>query len=80
MSKRKGGQKWIKFKKNLILKRGHKCEKCGKKTMRLIGDHIRTIYFGGKEFDPKNVQLLCTKCDKQKTKRDLSIISWFRNL
>lgn len=74
--KRVGGSRWTAFRKLLILERGPICEKCAFKTDKLIADHIRPIYLGGPEFDKNNVQLLCKKCDKKKTKIDLSIISW----
>jgi 5-methylcytosine-specific restriction endonuclease McrA len=78
--KRVGGYKWYKFRKELIRKRGYKCEKCGKETKRLIADHTQPIYLLGEEFNEKNVKLLCYDCDKKKTKVDLSIIHWMQSL
>lgn len=75
-----GGSKWIKLKKELIKERGNKCEKCGKETNKLIGDHIIPIKFFGEEFNKKNIQLLCEECNKKKTSNDLSLISWFNLL
>lgn len=61
------------------------CVKCGKKPLKdsnrkgqkrkpnpsaLVGDHIIPIALGGPEFDIKNVQTLCIKCDKEKTAKD----------
>lgn len=34
-------------------------------------DHIVPIYKGGSAFDPKNLQVLCRNCHKEKTKIDL---------
>ena len=51
------------------------CVKCGKIDIDkegtiLIGDHIIPICLGGDEWDMDNVQTLCIKCDKIKTKQD----------
>ena len=73
---RVGGYKWAKLRKEIIKERGNKCEKCGKETNKLIADHITPIALHGKEFDKKNIQLLCNSCNKKKTSKDLSIISW----
>ena len=37
---------------------------------KLIGDHIKPIALGGDEWDIKNIQTLCSKCNKIKTKQD----------
>jgi len=34
-------------------------------------DHIKAIVNGGDEWDEKNLQVLCEKCHKEKTKRDM---------
>lgn len=44
----------------------------------LIGDHIIPIALGGKEFDIDNVQTLCLKCNKIKTKQDAKEIAVLR--
>lgn len=43
-----------------------------------IADHIVPIAIGGPEFDLDNIQLLCSKCDKEKTKRDMGKIAQVR--
>jgi len=47
--------------------RGKRCEACGCKHCRLIGDHIREIKDGGAMMDITNVQLLCLHCHNRKT-------------
>ncbi len=58
------------------------CVKCGKKCGRetLIGDHIIPIALGGEEWDLKNIQTLCIKCDKVKTKEDHGKIALQRRI
>lgn len=72
--KRVGGSKWIRFRKEILSERGYICEKCGKRTKKLVLDHIYPISLYGREFDPNNVQLLCRTCNLKKTKIDLSNI------
>jgi 5-methylcytosine-specific restriction endonuclease McrA len=38
-------------------------------------DHIVPIALGGSMWDPANHQILCEKCNKEKTARDLSMIA-----
>ena len=45
---------------------------------QLVGDHIKPIALGGKEFDIDNVQTLCIPCDKIKTKEDQKEIAKLR--
>jgi len=59
------------LKRKIISKRGCHCEKCKSKTNILIADHIIPISLGGKEFEESNLQLLCSKCNKEKTARDI---------
>ena len=41
----------------------------------LIADHIKPIALGGDEWDLKNIQTLCQKCNKIKTKKDMKKIA-----
>jgi 5-methylcytosine-specific restriction endonuclease McrA len=45
---------------------------------KLIGDHIIPIAIGGEEYDLENVQTLCIKCNKIKTKEDIKKIALYR--
>jgi 5-methylcytosine-specific restriction endonuclease McrA len=67
------------------------CVKCGEKpikedwhktiipdTSKLIGDHIVPIAIGGEEYDLGNVQTLCIKCNKIKTKEDIKKIAIYK--
>ena len=58
------------------------CIWCGMKhpSSYLICDHIIPIAIGGKEFDMDNVQTLCKRCDKLKTKADMKIIRRHKRL
>jgi len=45
---------------------------------QLIGDHIFPIAMGGEEYEMDNVQTLCKKCNKIKTKEDIKKIALYR--
>lgn len=47
-------------------------------TEYIIADHIIPIAMGGEEFDLNNIQTLCIKCNKEKTKKDMQKISLYR--
>lgn len=47
---------------------------------QLIGDHIKPIALGGYEADIDNIQSLCYKCNKIKTKKDIKEINKVRLL
>ena len=42
---------------------------------KLIADHIEPIALGGDEWDENNIQTLCIKCNKIKTKEDAKKIA-----
>jgi hypothetical protein len=44
----------------------------------LVGDHIEPISCGGEEYDLNNVQTLCVKCNKIKTREDMKKIALYR--
>lgn len=46
----------------------------------LIADHIIPIALGGSEWDMKNIQTLCLKCNKIKTKKDMKDIAKQRRI
>lgn len=46
-----------------------------KKVPNFTVDHILPIALGGDEFDLKNLQTLCYKCNKIKTSNDLKLIA-----
>ena len=67
------------------------CVKCGEKptqedwhkkvipdTSKLVGDHVIPIAIGGEEYELDNVQTLCIKCNKIKTKEDAKRIALYR--
>ncbi len=58
------------------------CVECGKHSTasELIGDHIIPIALGGDEWDLKNIQTLCIKCNKKKTKKDAKNIAKQRRI
>lgn len=69
--------KWIKFRLNLILERGNKCEKCGRiipKSIDIIGHHEEpltpeNVNDYNISLNPKKVKLVCFDCHNQIEKR-----------
>jgi 5-methylcytosine-specific restriction endonuclease McrA len=43
-----------------------------------VADHIEPISCGGDEWDLENLQTLCIKCNKEKTKSDMGDIAKYR--
>ncbi|KKN67002.1 hypothetical protein LCGC14_0465560 [marine sediment metagenome] len=82
---------WQFFKLDAFKRDNYSCVKCEYKptqetyegkiipdTSKLIGDHIKPIAIGGEEYNLKNVQTLCIKCNKIKTKKDMKDIVFYR--
>lgn len=69
---------WSSLRKVALERDKYICKKCGFKDNSiypdLIGDHIKPIALGGDEWDLKNVQTLCLKCNKIKTNEDMEKI------
>ena len=38
---------------------------CGSRTRRLVLDHVKPLYHGGRH-DPDNLQVLCWTCNREK--------------
>ena len=71
--------------RNKVLKRDNdKCVECSIKEKftlgmsNMIADHIKPIALGGDEWDINNIQTLCSKCNKIKTKQDHKDIAELR--
>ena len=47
---------------------------------RYIYDHIQPIALGGSPTDVNNIQIICVKCDKIKTRNDIKEIAKHRNI
>lgn len=43
-------------------------------TDKLIADHIIPLALGGEQFNPENIQTLCSECNRQKTEQDIQKI------
>jgi 5-methylcytosine-specific restriction endonuclease McrA len=59
-----------------------KCYKCGDdvKEGKYVLDHIIPIAIGGAEFDESNLQILCDRCNKEKTAQDSKLIAKQRDI
>lgn len=60
---------WRGLMDEIIGERGRCCEECGRKGVRIFGDHIKEIKDGGARLDKRNVKLLCGRCHARKTAR-----------
>jgi len=82
---------WQYWKEKALERDKYTCVKCGEKPMqktyegkmipdssKLVVDHIIPIAIGGEEYDLNNVQTLCEKCNKLKTKKDFKKIALYR--
>lgn len=76
----KGSASILSLRKEIILERKDKCEHCGTENGRKDLDHIIPVVMLGKVFDKQNLQLLCMRCHKKKTKVDLLIIQTVKKL
>jgi 5-methylcytosine-specific restriction endonuclease McrA len=47
-------------------------------TSKLVADHIKAIALGGEQWDSENIQTLCEKCNKRKTRLDAARIASLR--
>ena len=56
------------------------CVKCGDAEINPIADHIKPIALGGDEWDINNLQTLCQKCNKIKTRQDAKDIAKLRRV
>jgi len=71
---------WPNFRAILFKQRGGICAKCGvivgtRSDCAWTLDHILPIAMGGAMWDPANLQILCPKCNKEKTANDLGNIA-----
>lgn len=71
---------WSNLRKTILLRDGYRCVKCGLTQKRLEVDHIKAISLGGDFFDQNNLQTLCHRCHKHKTKEDLKKLSKTRKV
>jgi 5-methylcytosine-specific restriction endonuclease McrA len=71
---------WVELRQRVFERDDYVCKNCGKKFSadNLIADHIEPIAIGGNEFDLNNIQTLCRKCNKIKTRKDMKNIAHFR--
>lgn len=71
---------WNEVRSKVLYRDRYRCVKCGKKSSRLIADHIKAIALGGDEWDISNIQTLCASCNKLKTAEDMKRIILQRNI
>lgn len=79
---------WSALRLKCFKKDNYTCIECGFKSnsihykdgRELIADHIKSIALGGDEWDINNLQTLCMKCNKIKTKKDQKKIAQLRTI
>jgi 5-methylcytosine-specific restriction endonuclease McrA len=84
---------WPEHRRQLFAERGGKCAHCGTDlyaypdghplhqpylTEDWVLDHIVPIAIGGSMWDPANHQILCAKCNKAKTAKDMGKIARYK--
>jgi len=78
---------WNSLREKVLERDRYTCVKCGHKgkdekgviqRQELIADHIEPVALGGDEWDINNIQTLCLKCNKIKTKKDHKKIAQLR--
>ena len=60
---------WAQLRLRIFEHDGWRCRKCGK-AGRLECDHIVPLAKGGAEYDPANLQSLCSDCHHSKSRDD----------
>ena len=76
---------WPDVRRKVFIRDKWTCIKCGlvdknKLGWTLVADHIIPICLGGDEWDMDNIQTLCRRCDKIKTKQDYKDIAKQRRI
>lgn len=78
---------FARLRNRIFIRDNFTCKKCGKSATRhgrtdvpfstynYVVDHIKPIALGGPEFDENNLQLLCSVCNKEKTRNDQAKIA-----
>jgi len=70
---------WQDIRRKVIKRDNDKCVKCGAYMSEFfVVDHILPVAIGGSQTDLNNLQLLCSKCNKIKTKHDMHTITAYR--
>lgn len=60
---------WLSLTAKLKHERRSQCEECGRRNVRLFGDHVRELKDYGEKLDPRNIRILCGSCHTAKTNR-----------
>lgn len=79
---------WQSMRKKVFERDKHRCVECGSdgithtnyEYVELDADHIIPIALGGDEWEIDNLQTLCKKCHKIKTKKDMGKIAIARRI
>ena len=65
--------RWAALRQFIFKRDGRRCRACGRPAI-LECDHIQPIDRGGKKWDPDNLQALCKRCHKEKTRIERGIL------
>ncbi len=71
------GRPWHRFRKQLLVERGERCEVCSKpaKGRGLHLHHKTSRRRGGAMFDPENLIFLCSSCHRKETIQEIKAIT-----
>ena len=63
---------WVR--RYLLMQAGYKCQRCGS-TQNLQVDHVKPHSWGGSD-NITNLQILCARCNRQKSNRHAGDYRW----
>lgn len=64
------GHSWMSIRREVLLRDGYACKRCGIVRLDNECDHIQPLEQGGAAMDTSNLQTLCNACHAAKTKRE----------
>ena len=62
-------RRWAAVRRAVLDAAGWRCQRCGA-ARRMEVDHVTPLARGGDPYDPANLQALCFRCHRAKTRRE----------
>ncbi len=62
------GPRWERVRRRVLDAAGWRCRECDKYGNEV--DHVQALHLGGAAWDLDNLQVLCRRCHKAKTRRE----------
>lgn len=67
------GPRWRRVRRAILERDSYRCRSCGRWGGEV--DHVVPLAAGGAEYDPANLQTLCSGCHIRKTRRETRVES-----